>query len=337
MQRLSLARAGVVLFSGLALLLSSSCSSSECDASKCASGNICIAAEDGTKCRRPCTNNYDPTQSCPFNYTCRPNPEGLLYCAKNKVELRESAAGLWGAPCNPLGGREANPDCDIDQGFQCFGKSPTDAAAYCTRYNCETDDDCGPGFGCQAVNTTPDVTSPKRLAIGDVVNVCVRRVYCSACRWDSDCLPLEGRTQRCLSDDNGATFCAPDCTNDTSCAHDAYCADFGDFKACYPRAGVCVGDGTLCSPCRSDADCPDGACVDGVYTTERHCATRAPQDCKGGTERGGCPNRAPNPPVLVGCRGDDETVTEVPPNYCHGAFSISGVPAGIGCWSPDRK
>jgi hypothetical protein len=51
---------------------------------------------------------------------------------------------------------------------------------------------------------------------------------------------------------------------------------------------------------------------------------------------GGCPSTAENPKVRVGCRGDDRTTTEVPPNYCHGAFNVDGIPAGIGCWTPER-
>jgi hypothetical protein len=319
------------------LLTVMSCSSAECEDSKCAAGNRCIAAADGNKCRKTCTTNWDPATSCPFNYTCTPSAAGVAYCAENKVKITAAATGLWGAPCNAVGGLDANPDCDSGQQFQCFGRSPSDGQAYCTRYGCTNDEDCAAGFGCQAVNTTPNVVEAKRLRIGETVNVCVKREYCSACKTDLDCAPLQGRKQHCTADDLGGTFCAPECSNNTSCTRDAYCYDYGDYQACYPRAGVCVGDGLLCSPCRSDADCKDeGACANGTYTTERFCATKAPGDCQGGAMLGGCPSTAPNPKVAVRCIGDNKTTLEVPPNYCHGMFQIEGGLAGIGCWTPNR-
>jgi hypothetical protein len=327
----------LVLALGSLLFFSFSCSSAECDDSKCAAGNRCLVGEDGNKCRKTCSTNWDPSTSCPFGFTCKPHTSGVSYCAFDKVQIEKRDVGQWGASCNPVGGQDANPDCDSGQGFKCFGRSPSDAQAYCTRFGCTNDDECGAGFGCQAQNTTPNVGEALRQRIGEVVNVCVRRVYCSACRSDLDCAPLEGRKQRCTADDVGNTFCAPECTNNASCTRDAYCYDYGDYKACYPHAGVCVGDGLLCSPCRSDADCKDqGACANGSYTTERHCATKAPSDCQGGAARGGCPATAPNPKVQVACRGDNKTTLEVPPNYCHGVFNVEGAPAGIGCWSPNR-
>lgn len=337
MHAIFLRRAGVAIAAAALLFVVASCSSDECEDSKCAAGNRCIADQGVTKCRKTCETNWDPATSCPLNYTCKPNAAGLKYCVEDKTTVAAKPVGLWGSPCNPAGGRDANPDCDSAQGFKCFGRSPTDGASYCTRYDCTTDDDCAAGFGCQAQNTTPDVDAPKRLQIGAVVNVCVKRVYCSACKTDLDCAPLEGRPQHCTADDLGNSFCAPECTNNSSCVRDAYCYDYGDYKACYPRAGTCVGDGLLCSPCRSDADCKDeGACAQGTYTTERFCASKAPGDCDGGRMSGGCPANAGTPNVRVACIGDNKTTVEVPPNYCHGLFQVEGQLAGIGCWTPNR-
>lgn len=153
-------------------------------------------------------------------------------------------------------------------------------------------------------------------------------------------LPAARRNpQRCIADTSGAPFCAPECATSNNCNKEAKCVDPGiGTKVCYPRANVCVGDGSLCSPCRSDGDCgEDGICIKGQYTTERACAKKAPGDCKAGEAKvpqGGCAADIPSPAVKVRCLGG--VFDEIPRNYCHGIYLIGDQGGDIGCWTPNR-
>src|SRR5688572_26610898 len=172
------------------------CSSDpECVDSKCAAGNKCIAFEGANKCQRLCTSNADPASSCPFNYTCT-QVDGIAtpLCVQTTAKLADGKpivkkdSGQWGSLCKASGGVE-NPECDLDQGFFCYGLSPTDGDAYCTRYGCEQDRDCAAGYYCGRVNTTPNASKPRRTTVGEVEAVCLRRNYCTPCKVDLDCPP----------------------------------------------------------------------------------------------------------------------------------------------------
>ena len=106
---------------------------------------------------------------------------------------------------------------------------------------------------------------------------------------------------------------------------------------CTPRAGVCVGNGGFCSPCRSDADCTNGYCISSVpYSTERFCSVKS--------TRIPCDTTNPNPP---GCpahqAADNWTVNAcvtTPANQCEG-FVVLGASTGVGpgapgCWTANR-
>ena len=316
-----------------------------CDSARCAPGNTCLPLDGEMKCRKTCSSNSDPATSCPFGYTCTdtqsaPQP----FCVESTalradgLPLEKKASGQWGASCQAHLGIE-NPGCDTEQGFYCYGRSPADGEAYCTRYDCETDRDCGPGFWCGQVNQTPNVQTGKRTTFGIVQNVCLRRTFCSTCTVDLDCPPLGGRPQHCIEDASGARICSPECDGHQSCPTDARCADVSvGTKVCYPRSTVCVGDGSLCSPCRSDADCgEDGICVKGQYTTETTCAKKATGDC--GTAPTPEPGTGPSSVVAgskatVRCLG--HIFEAVPENYCHGFYPIGKDGGDIGCWTPAR-
>lgn len=340
------------------------CSSDEvaaapsCVDSKCAPGNKCLALNGETKCRKVCTSNADPAGACPFGYTCvAPDSGGEAFCQQDQARnedgsyVTKSAKGQWGAPCNPTGG-VVNPDCDADQGFYCFGTSPTDATAYCTRYDCETDRSCGAGFWCATVNTTPNVERRKRTlladasasGVGEVHNVCLRREYCSTCKVDLDCPAVAGVPQHCVDDADGNKFCANACATSAECAKDAQCADVDGNKVCYPRAGRCVGDGSLCAPCRSDVDCgDDGACITGQYTSERFCAKKSATPCAAG-KRGSCPSTLTlGEEVVTACSTAD--TDNYPASYCLGLYEVGPRTCGqtgnqpcydLGCWTPSR-
>jgi hypothetical protein len=318
------------------LMAATACSSStaapSCDSSQCAPGNKCLPLAGETKCRKTCSSNSDPAASCPFGYTCT-NESPEPFCVKDTAGLTKAPKGQWGAPCKATGGLDKNPDCDTAQSFWCFGLTPTDGDAYCTRYDCTADTDCGAGFYCATANVFPDVTTAKRSQ-GDTEKVCLKREYCAPCAADLDCLPIGGRTAHCVADDTGKSFCTPECDKTANCNNEAQCLDFGDYKACYPRAGTCVGDGSLCSPCMADPDCgPDGLCIKGQYTTEKSCAKKSPSACAN-KDCAAKPGNLPSASTGIGCQSKaDDTV---PAGYCVGVYSIGGQSADIGCYTPER-
>jgi hypothetical protein len=330
----------------VAVVSSAACSSNAvvaCDDTKCAAGNKCLPLNGEVKCRKTCTSNSDATQSCPFGYTCTDTLTGAPpFCVQDQAKLpdgrpiAQKQSGQWGASCVASNGFE-NPGCDGEQGFRCYGVSPTDGDAYCTRYDCTKDEECGKGFWCATINATPSVLSARRTSVGEVRNVCLRRTFCTPCQADLDCPPVLGTPQHCIQDVNGASFCSPECSSSANCAKDAKCVDAGiGATVCYPRAQVCVGDGTLCSPCRSDVDCgQEGICVKGQYTTEKSCATKSTAPCEEGKSRGSCPDKSSGPPeAAVRCLGG--ALEEVPRDYCHGIYFIGSDSGDVGCWTPDR-
>lgn len=338
----------VVILAGVPACKSDDAAPPACDDAKCAPGNKCLPLEtaSGTevKCRKTCNSNSagEGLVSCPFNYTCLTQPDGNTFCVEDNVKITKKDKGQWGAACNPSNGSD-NPDCDRDQDFYCFAESPTDGKAYCTRYACETDRDCAARFWCATVNVGPSADTTKRT-VQDVQKVCLRREYCAACATNLDCPQLNGKNQYCVPDDAGRGFCAPECSTTAECGEfgASRCVDAGAtddsggaHKTCYQRSGVCIGDGSLCSSCLSDADCgDDGACIRGQYSRERACAKKAPGDCKGGEARGGCPEKLDSPKVIVACAGG--ILDEAPKNFCHGLYEVGGNPSDVGCWTPNR-
>jgi hypothetical protein len=334
-----------LLFVGLVVLASAACGSSlaPCESSKCAPGNQCIVFEGVNRCRKTCTSNTDPTSSCPFGYICKDaQAGGSPFCVQstaltNGLPLTQRPTGQWGFTCDAskTNADLSNPDCDGAQGFLCYGQAPTDAQAYCTRYDCTKDDDCGPGFWCGQVNQTPNAAAPKRTTFGQVRNVCLRRDYCATCTVDLDCPDIAGTKQHCIPDEDGKLFCTSECLSPGTCRTQAKCIPGTNpaINICYPRAKKCVGDGSLCAECRVDTDCggADGVCLKGDYTDERACAKKV-ATCNA------CPSAVPPNPDLtsrkVGCL--DKASDTQPANYCFGVYSIAGSPSDIGCFSPDR-
>lgn len=291
-----------------------------CDSAKCLAGNTCIAVKGETKCRKTCT-----AQTCPFNYSCVVNETGQGYCAENKVKLADTKGKQWGASCNASSGLDANPDCDTTQGFQCYGETPSDANAYCTRYACADDSDCAGGFWCATVNKQPDVTTLDR-SIGETVKVCKKRDYCGPCTRDLDCAPqIDGRPSKCAKDGTGAGFCTRACDNDASCnRNDVKC----DNGTCTPRAGACKGDGNLCSPCLADTDCKNGGlCLQADYSTEKYCGFKSPTAC---TQAGNACPKDNAAKARVGC------YTSGPlKDQCTGFYRVADQ-LFPGCWSAER-
>jgi hypothetical protein len=155
----------------------------------------------------------------------------------------------------------------------------------------------------------------------------------ASCQNDEGCPPASGIAQHC---DSG--HCTPECAGDGDCAPPG--ASPGDGGApkcevrglCAPRAGVCLGNGGFCSPCRSDVDCANGYCLSSApYSTERFCSVKS--------TRVPCNTTTANPP---GCPapqatdnwGADECLT-TPPNQCEALVDLSGS-AIPGCWTVNR-
>lgn len=278
-----------------------------CDPAKCATGNQCITgfatadAEQSGKgaveaCRLPCTKQ----EACPFDYHCASggNNNTIDYCipdrppAPGKPYVKKDS-GQWGTPCDPTKGLNANPACDSDQAFWCYGNAPSDGSAFCTQYQCKDDGDCKGGWWCATVNNGPSVASPNRsFGATETTTVCLPRAWnlnpntsCAPCKADIDCPLNEGKAQYCVTvGDQGEKVCAVQCSTDKNCTSDAACsvppaADETGESVCMPRAGTCKGDGGFCSPCHSDKDCTDGFCITADYSTEHFCTKKSGVPC----------------------------------------------------------
>jgi hypothetical protein len=306
-----------------------------CDTAQCVAGNTCIAtANAAASCQLGCTTNTD----CPFNYHCDPNVGGTSpYCVLNTTAFPDKPGTQFGAPCNPTNGFENNPACDTADGFWCNAASPLDANAYCTYFGCKVDTDCGDGFYCGRENQYPNAVSDQ-IQNGQTLAVCLPRDSCAPCTSEIDCAPANGAPQHCLPGSDGATFCAPECHSTSECALDATCAPYQNYSACTPRAGVCKGDGSLCSPCRSDADCTNGYCLLAYNSTEHFCSSKSGIACSYSNSQivDQCPTSTTATPI-VGCSTPGIEPT-YPPNQCEGevqeGLNDNGQPEYVeGCWS----
>jgi hypothetical protein len=333
-----------------------------CVESNCLTGNMCLPDTTGVvECRLPCTSQAD----CPWDYTCTGATGSATqpYCAADTAVAPTTGkpyvetAGVWGASCNPSGGVDDNPDCDWAQGFRCYAQSPTDGNAYCTQIYCSSDSDCRGGWWCATVNLAPNAESSAR-STGQTYTVCKPRDQCAECQTDVDCDSNTGIPEHCILDKQGTHYCATECQNDGNCAEDdeclnlpqsALCAKSDPTCICAARARECKGDGLLCSPCESDADCKAGGglCLLADYSTEHFCGVPSTVACtvsSSGTLIAACPktDEAPNGKGAtpeISCLTSWDGV-EDPPNQCVGLVTFGqddGEPIYIiGCWTANR-
>jgi len=306
-----------------------------CDPTQCAPKNECIPDAAGVAaCRIGCLTHAD----CPFNTQCLTSAP-RNYCVKQNLPVEQKPSGQWGYPCLPSGGRDNNPACSAETGFACYAAGTTDALAYCTQYDCTVDLDCAGGFYCGTINTAPNAKTDKRT-IGSTRSVCLKHSYCSPCAGDIDCPVVDGQQMRCTTDNAGGRYCSNPCTSTTNCRLDAACNGVADdgSKVCKPRAGACTGDGTICAPCRSDADCPSGACIKAGYSPERFCSVKSTSPCTAPDDpktssfvKGSCPAFTAVKGVTLGCQGragDDN----IPKDQCIG-FIEFGDSGDIACYT----
>jgi len=332
--RASAAIAGVAVAS--ALLFAPGCSGG-CDDSKCASGNRCLDDGHGEACRLVCAEQA----TCPLNYACVPTPDGKTnFCAPLATKYAKKDSGQWGFHCNPAGGIDQNPDCDLSQDFWCYGETPTDADAFCTQYECTKDAECAGGYYCATVNNHPDVTTATPTHGKDAVRtVCLPRDYCAPCAADIDCPSTPDQPAHCVPGADGVKFCTHECTTNSNCLAAASCADSSaaGTKVCLPRAGVCKGDGSFCSPCRSDADCGDGFCIYENYTHERYCSVKSKVSCTS-TGQKDCP-AITGSEATVSCQPSPNDPA-IPKDQCVGIipFGVTGDQQNYidGCWAVDH-
>ncbi|HEY5242209.1 MAG TPA: hypothetical protein VIJ22_12110 [Polyangiaceae bacterium] len=232
---------------------------------KCAPGNLCIddGSGSGPQCHEACTG-----QTCPTGWYCNDGavsaPDAgkadagptnwcvqVDYLDAGPLQLSPDAAYPWGVPCLPGGGESNNKACDLEDGFSCYGVSPTDANAFCTVFGCAMDSDCPGGWWCETVDTAPNVKTATR-SFGKTRTVCTPRQYCAPCYADHDCpASAAGTQQHCIQTgtgaDGGATpgYCSPQCASTAECALDATCQK--QWPVCAPAQGA---------TCVSDDDCP---------------------------------------------------------------------------------
>jgi hypothetical protein len=252
----------------------------------------------------------------------------------------------------------------------CIGAGPGDLDAYCT-VDCKSDDDCALGYYCGTLTRRPcqaacdqDAAPSDPLcappdAIGDGKpfycnplggverKVCRQREFCSPCEKDADCLAVPNQVCAKESRESNATkICTRLCDTGTrSCpwGNAAECAVFDEHlgqPTCAHRFGSCHGKGATCDPCRTNDDCPGGACTYSQFTGERWCInfdTRC--ECKNGVDNtgtcndGGCPHSPGG--LTVQCIGEPSSSLF---DICYAANSgtdtLLGTSPQTGCWGP---
>ena len=309
-----------------------------------ASFSACAAAADpgckagnekiGGTCRLLCSTQGE----CPSLFSCVSSSDSpKTYCKENPAGIGTGPT-QFGSPCNAtLKKKTDHPDCDSANGFKCLGTGPTDAEAYCSKYDCAADSECPGGFFCGKLNEAPNVSNSAR-SFGQSTTACMKRsAFCSPCVNDADCKSrgYAGPALHCLGT-VGAKFCSSECLNDGGCNRDSSCsADAGGgLKACAPISGSCKGNGALCSRCNADADCAEGGyCLEQEYTKERAC-TAKPTGGACGT--GACGAVPVGVPWVIGCAKATNGLT--PTDSCVGLRDFGtdreGAPQPyIGCWA----
>jgi hypothetical protein len=210
----------------------------------------------------------------------------------------------------------------------------------CTQKACQADGDCqaaSPRERCSAdgvcrFSCSRDSDCP--TSNGAVQHCRSGGCVAQACQSDDDCPPTAGTFQHC-----NAGACTPECSSNADCdptLKDQTCVP---LSVCVPRAGVCAGDGTFCSPCRSDADCGNGYCLSSPYSKELFCS----QTLQGGT----CTTNGPQPAASCPSRNASANYKVVactpsaspfsPANQCVGEVSLGKAQGAVqyvpGCWT----
>ncbi len=269
----------------------------ECeDNSECRDGYSCIlgACRPVSEASEPCDDGDDcgTDLSC-LEGMCTHTCSSILDCddmVGTYCTTDASSTGLWclppisdpnlGVSCfvppvedDELVGKTSDATCA--ENYVCY-PDPSNMDAYCTTA-CKTDRDCLPNMACREVSTA-----------NGLVSMCVRREYCEPCNTDDEC---GSQYDRCIgsepsksSENFCSTNCDPNepatCPTDSTCKQVYFCTTRnawvpdcswcdGECKTdgpsvfeCVPDYGACTGNGSLCSPCRTQEECQNG---DGGY------------------------------------------------------------------------
>ena len=157
-----------------------------------------------------------------------------------------------------------NADCAA-YGLTCYPDGA--GSGQCSR-GCASDADCSGGTRCNPVQGTLLCTLPR---------------WCDSCTTDADCSTAAPTCRRDLGADGtfGPGYCTMPCiVGDKSCPAGSSCSKEPASSSikmftCRPDNDTCTGDGSQCSPCKTQADCSPGHdCVQPSGDSERFCALR---------------------------------------------------------------
>jgi hypothetical protein len=263
--------------------------------------------------------------TCQMDHDCSPAADGTQqHCVQDSAnngfctpQCGSNATCPLDATCQMQWGVCAQVTCKSDG--DCQAKAPAEG---CFSGVCQAA--CKKDADCPASNGMPQHCGP--------AGACVTQ----ACASDDDCPPTSVTFQHC-----NAGACLPECLTAADCNSgigDQACVP---LSVCVPRAGACVGDNNFCSPCRSDADCSGGYCVNAQYSTERFCshATLGAVQCpsSGALPAGSCPMLPGGSSAKAyGCTtAADRTLA--PADQCIGEVAFGKAQGQVvyvaGCWS----
>jgi hypothetical protein len=307
--------------------------------------------EWGAQCAASKGEGANPDCNWAMNFACyaQSPTDANAFCTQFACATDDECPGGWWCSTQNVGPNATSTAATYGKTRNiCLPRS------YCAP--CKKDLDCYAPAGSTPVHCVPDVNGATFCApqCASTAN-CAFDATCTA-PWKV-CTPAAAGGQACTTDDqcppSGSAYqhcvggaCTPECSSVAGCAAGQTCV--ANTTVCVPRAGVCVGDGSFCSPCRSDDDCVGktsalstprlpGYCLSSEpYSTEHFCSAPATiSDCDAqAPDPTGCPSPQPGQNWRV------TACTDVPPDQCIGVVSFgtaSGTPVGIpGCWTVNR-
>jgi hypothetical protein len=253
-------------------------------------GQVCV----GGICTHACTGQFN---QCPVGYNCTiVDPGSGLTCNKVAfaVDPTTGVPLLYGKSCpggdasicgNPGDPAVPSPICRSAQDpFNPGMPLANDAGAYCTGA-CSSDNDCPFFMSC-----TADY---------DGIQKCLTRAQCSSCTYNDNCNADGGNLYACIpASKGGGNYCTATCNSDNDCpgAVQAQAAGTKNYlscqagmdatgnagKFCVHWYGACVGQGNVCDPCQTTADCAlsSSKCIRNPYTQERMCTKKCTADAQ---------------------------------------------------------
>jgi hypothetical protein len=304
--------------------------------------------------------------------TAQPGPWGVSCLASGGESGNPACKSTPGFECYGISTTDANAFCTL---FGCTEDADCPAEWWCADVNedpnvttdtetsqslgvtrhiclprgqcdpCKTDHDCASSFASGGTEEHCIADSKGTLFCAEQCTTsanCALDATCSpqytlcspasgiACTGDEDCPPARGTYQHC---DGGK--CTPECASAADCGAGQSCQALG---LCTPRAGVCVGNGSFCSPCRSDDDCPYGYCFTAGYSTERFCTVVDTATVCDDQEVS--PPGCPAVPAGANWKGTMCALTQPGQAECYGVVTI-GAGGGSsqnapGCWTANR-